>query len=138
MSINLQKVIIAVCAAATVSAGFAARTEGAKLHRFSTTIEKERPQLNEETKRLIASYRRNPSEANRSALRKQVGINYDKVLDRKKAKLEELKRTARHASKIQEMQEIVDEMVQNREARIDQSMRRFSCLLYTSPSPRDA
>ena len=30
MSINLQKVIIAVCAAATVSAGFAARTEGAK------------------------------------------------------------------------------------------------------------
>ena len=98
MSINLQKVIIAVCAAATVSAGFAARTEGAKLHRFSTTIEKERPQLNEETKRLIASYRRNPSEANRSALRKQVGINYDKVLDRKKAKLEELKRTARHAS----------------------------------------
>lgn len=49
MSINLQKVIIAVCAAATVSAGFAARTEGAKLHRFSTTIEKERPQLNEET-----------------------------------------------------------------------------------------
>ena len=119
MSINLQKVIIAVCAAATVSAGFAARTEGAKLHRFSTTIEKERPQLNEETKRLIASYRRDPSEANRSALRKQVGINYDKVLDRKKAKLEELKRTARHASKIQEMQEIVDEMVQNREARID-------------------
>ena len=92
MSINLQKVIIAVCAAATVSAGFAARAEGAKLHRFSTTIEKERPQLNEETKRLIASYRRNPSEANRSALRKQVGINYDKVLDRKKAKLEELKR----------------------------------------------
>ena len=103
MSINLQKVIIAVCAATTVSAGFAARAEGAKLHRFSTTIEKERPQLNEETKRLIASYRRNPSEANRSALRKQVGINYDKVLDRKKAKLEELKRTARHASKIQEM-----------------------------------
>ena len=37
-----------------------------------------------------------------------------------------MKRTARHASKIQEMQEIVDEMVQNREARIDQSMRRFS------------
>ena len=94
MSINLQKVIIAVCAAATVSAGFAARTEGAKLYRFSTTIEKERTELNEETKRLIASYRRDPSEANRSALRKQVGINYDKVLDRKKAKLEELKRTA--------------------------------------------
>lgn len=48
---------------------------------------KERPQLNEETKRLIASYRRDPSEANRSALRKQVGINYDKVLDRKRRSL---------------------------------------------------
>ena len=90
MSINLQNVFLAVCAAATVSAGFAARAEGAKLHRFSTTIEKERPQLNEETKRLIASYRRNPSEANRSAVRIQVVINYFKVLDRIKAMLEVL------------------------------------------------
>ena len=39
----------------------------AKLHRFSTTIEKERPQLNQETKDLIAAYRRNPSDENRAA-----------------------------------------------------------------------
>lgn len=66
----------------------------AKLHRYSTTIEKERPQLNEETKRLIAAYRRDPSQANYAALKKQVERNYDAVVARKKAKLEELKRTA--------------------------------------------
>lgn len=115
-----------MCMATAVSTGFAVPNEEAKLHKFSTTIEKERPPLNEETKRLISAYRRVPSEANRSALRKQVGVNYDKVLERKKAKLQELKQTARHASKIQEMQEIVDEMVRNRDARIDQTMRRFS------------
>ena len=35
---------------------------------------------------------RDPSEANRSALRKQVGINYDKVLDRKRRSLDVYKR----------------------------------------------
>ena len=39
----------------------------AKLHRFSTTVEKERPELDEETKRLVAAFRRDPSDANRTA-----------------------------------------------------------------------
>ena len=98
----------------------------AKLHRFSTTIEKERPQLNQETKDLIAAYRRNPSDENRAALREQVAKNYDAVLARKKAKLEELKRTARHQSKVDEMQTIVDEMLRDREQRIEASMARFT------------
>ena len=98
----------------------------AKLHKFSTTIEKERPQLDEETKRLIAAYRRAPSEANRAALRKKIADNYDKIVERKKAKLEELKRTAKHESKIQEMQIIVDEMLRDRENRIESSLRRFT------------
>ncbi|MBR4171487.1 MAG: SUMF1/EgtB/PvdO family nonheme iron enzyme [Kiritimatiellae bacterium] len=98
----------------------------AKLHRFSTTVEKERPQLNDETKRLIAAYHRNPSEENRAALRKQCAINYDKIVERKKAKLEELKHTAKHQSKVDEMQDIVDEMIANREHRIDQTMARFT------------
>ena len=98
----------------------------AKLHRFSTTVEKERPQLNQETKDLIAAYRRNPSEENRAALRRQVAKNYDAVVARKKAKLEDLKRTARHQSKVDEMQVIVDEMLRDREQRIDASMARFT------------
>ena len=98
----------------------------AKLHRFSTTIEKERPQLNQETKDLIAAYRRNPSDENRAALRKQVAKNYDAIVARKKAKLEELKRTAKHQSKVDEMQVIVDEMLRDREQRIEASMARFT------------
>lgn len=128
MNSKLHKTIAAVCVATAVSTGFAAPNANseAKLHKYSTTIEKERPKLNEETKRLIAACRRDPSEANLTALRKQIEINYDKVVARKKAKLEELKRTAKHAFKVQEMQEIVDEMLKNREYRIEQNMRRFT------------
>ena len=74
------------------------------MHRFSMTVEKERPQLNEETKRLIALCRRDPTEENLAALRRQIAANYDAVVARKKAKLEELKRTARHQSKIDDAQ----------------------------------
>lgn len=98
----------------------------ARSFKYSTMIEKERPQLNEETKKLIAAYRRNPTEENYAALRKQAEINYDKVVARKKIKLEELKQTARHASKIEEMQKIVDEMIQDRTNRINQTMSRFT------------
>ena len=109
----------------------------AKLHRFSTTVEKERPQLDEETKRLIAAFRRNPTEKNRAALRAKVAANYDAVVARKKAKLEDLKKTARHQSKIDEMQVIVDEMLRDREARIDASMARFTDKRFR-PGIRDA
>ena len=97
----------------------------AKLHKFSTVVEKERPELDEETKRLISEYRRDPSEKNRAALRRQVEKRYDAVVARKKAKLEELKRTARDKSKVDEMQVIVDEMIRDREGRIEQTMKRF-------------
>ena len=98
----------------------------AKLHRYSTTVEKERPQLDEETRRLIAAYRRDPGSANYAALKAKVERNYDAVVARKKAKLEELKRTARDRSKVEEMQIIVDEMLRDREQRVENSMRRFT------------
>lgn len=94
--------------------------------RRSTTVEKERPKLNEETRRLIAEYRRNPTQENYAKLRKQVEANYDRVIARKKAKLEELRREARHSSIVEEMEEIVDEVIRDRERRIEQSMRRFT------------
>lgn len=98
----------------------------AKSFKYSSTIEKERPELSEETQKLIAAYRKNPTEANLAALRKQVEKNYDKVVARKKAKLEELKQTARDKSKITEMQEIVDEMLKDRENRVNQTLSRFT------------
>ena len=78
----MDKIIITAVAAA-VALGTLAQERGrmqanpeAKLHRFSTTVEKERPQLNKETRDLIAAYRRDPSDANRAALREQVAKNY--------------------------------------------------------------
>ena len=89
----MNKVIITFIVATLILGAFAQGhsrrpNSGAKLHRFSTTIEKERPQLNQETKDLIAAYRRNPSDANYVALRKQVAKNYDAIVARKKAKQE--------------------------------------------------
>ena len=98
----------------------------AKQFKYSTTVEKERPELDEETKNLIAAYRKNPSKANYNALRDKVAKNYDAVVARKQAKLEELKREAKHSSKVDEMQEIVDEMLKDRENRINQTMSRFT------------
>ena len=98
----------------------------AKLHRFSTTVEKKRPRLNDETRRLIAAYRRDPGEENRAALKAQIERNYDAVVARKKAKLEELKRTARDRYKVEEMQNIVDEMLRDRDKRVENSLRRFT------------
>ena len=110
------------------SVATAGNTKGSQgpFSRKPSVIEKERPELNDETKRLIAAYRREPSEANKAALRKQVEANYDQVVARKKAKLEELRRTAKHQSLVQEMEEIVNEVVKERSLRIEQSMRRFT------------
>ncbi|MFN3409999.1 MAG: formylglycine-generating enzyme family protein [Limisphaerales bacterium] len=126
MNMNLPQTMIAACLLAMAGAGLAAPDGEAKQFKFSTTIEKERPELNDETRKLIAAHRSDPSEANRSALRRQVEINYERVIERKKAKLEELKLTAKHASKVQEMQAIVDELIQDKANRIEQSMRRFT------------
>lgn len=137
---------LSVAAIAAVSMGCAAfaevgvrprATPGAKLHKFSTTVEKERPQLDEETKSLIAAYHKNPCDATRAALEKKVRENYEKIIARKKAKLEDLKKTAKDESKVDEMREIVEEMEKNREQRIAQSMRRF-CDSRLRPGSRSA
>lgn len=96
------------------------------MYQKSATVEKERPELDDVTKQLIEAYRRNPTTENYTCLRNQASINYDKVLAKKKAKLEELRRTAKDTSKISEMEDIVNEMVREKEQRIDQTMRRFA------------
>ena len=104
----------------------AAEDKSGNMYQYSSTVEKEKPELDEVTKQLIAAYRQSPTQENYDRLREQVGINYDKVLAKKQGKLEELKLTAKEQSKIDEMQVIVDEMIRDRENRIDQSMRRFT------------
>lgn len=96
----------------------------------SSTIEKEQPELTDETKQAIARYHRDPTPENYQALRDIVSDNYDAVLERKEAKLAELKAEASGKpggdAKIAEMEDIVREMHETREDRINSSMLRFT------------
>lgn len=88
-------------------------------------VEEERPELDATTKRLLTQYQKNPTDENEQALLLQMGIRYDKVVARKKAKLRELEREAKTQGVIDEMQEIVTEMVENRETRLYQQFLRL-------------
>ena len=88
-------------------------------------VEEEPPGLNPATLMALRRYLNNPTEGNKALLMEQIGIKYDKVVARKKAKLRELEREAHHQSLIDEMQAIVDEMVMNREERLEQQFLRL-------------
>lgn len=100
------------------------------MYRNSDFIETEQPELNTETKTLISLYQRNPTEENYLNLRDEVIKNYNAVLDRKEAKLAELKsETAGKPGgeeKVAEMEEIVQEMYITYWNRINSSMLRFT------------
>ena len=65
--------------------------DGMNMFHNSDFIEKEQPELTEETKQLISLYQRNPTEENYLNLRDIVIENYNAVLDRKEEKLASLK-----------------------------------------------
>lgn len=88
-------------------------------------VEEERPELDATTTALLRRYQQNPTEENKQALLEQMGLRYDKVVARKKAKLRELEWEAKHQSLIDEMQAIVDEMVENRDIRLEQQFLRL-------------
>ena len=88
-------------------------------------VEEGRPKMDSQTHNLFIQYRRNPTEPNRQALLDRMGVRYDKVVARKKNKLRELEREAKTYSVVKHMQGIVNEMVQNRDIRIQQQFLRF-------------
>lgn len=88
-------------------------------------VEDERPNLDELTKNMLVAYQQNPTDENKQALMNQMGVKYDKVVARKKAKLRELEREAKTPDLVAEMQAIVDEMVENREIRLEQQFWRL-------------
>ena len=88
-------------------------------------VEEERPGLNSQTRDALRIYKQNPTEENKQALLEVMGVRYDKVVARKKAKLRELEREAKHESLVEEMQAIVDEMVENRDIRLEQQFLRL-------------
>ena len=88
-------------------------------------VEEERPELDATTTDLLRQYQQNPTEENKQALMEQMGLRYDKVVARKKSKLRELEREALTPDLVEEMQEIVDEMVENRDIRLEQQFLRL-------------
>lgn len=88
-------------------------------------VEEARPELDATTTALLRKYQQNPTEENKQALLDQMGLRYDKVVARKKAKLRELERDAKTPDLVEEMQEIVDEMVENRDIRLEQQFLRL-------------
>ncbi len=96
----------------------------------SDFIEKEQPELTEETKQLISLYQRDPSMENYLSLRAVVIENYNAVLARKEAKLASLKEETAGKpggdEKVAEMEDIVQEMYKTYWNRINSSMLRFT------------
>ena len=88
-------------------------------------VEEERPELDATTSALLRQYQKDPTEENKQALLAQMGLRYDKVVARKKAKLRELEREAKTPDLVEEMQGIVDEMVENRDIRLGQQFLRL-------------
>lgn len=88
-------------------------------------VEEERPGLDATTNTLLHQYQKDPTEENKQALLDQMGVRYDKVVARKKAKLRELEREAKTPDLVEEMQGIVDEMVENRDIRLEQQFLRL-------------
>ena len=114
-------------------AAFAAETsenDGMNMYENSDFIEKEQPELSEETKRLISLYQQNPTEENYRNLRAKVIEDYNAVVERKETKLDELK--AETAGKpggeaiVAEMEELVQDIYITYWDRINSSMLRFT------------
>lgn len=128
-SIMIASLMIASVATATAMAADA-DDDGMNMYENSDFIEKEQPELTEETKQLISLYQRNPTQENYLNLRDIVIDNYNAVLVRKEAKLAELKEETAGKpgglAKVAEMEEIVQEMYITYWNRINSSMLRFT------------
>ena len=100
------------------------------MYKNSDFIEKEQPELTDETKKLISAYQKEQSIDNYLKLRDEVIKNYNAVLDRKEQKLaeliEETKGKPNSEELVSEMQEIVQEMYITYWNRINSSMLRFT------------
>ena len=104
--------------------------EPMNMYANSDNIEKEQPVLDEETKQLISAYRSDHSDENFAKLRNAVIASYNVVLNKKEAKLNELKSETQGKpggdTIVQEMEEIVQEMYVNYWSRINSTMMRFT------------
>lgn len=127
---KITKIILTIMTVAMVMTNTVIISNADNMYQNSDFIEKEQPELNEETKKLISLYQKNPTEENYLNLRAMVIENYNAVLDRKEEKLAALK--SETAGKpggdeiVAEMEDIVQDMYITYWNRINSSMLRFT------------
>lgn len=80
-----------------------------------------RPQISEEVRKLAAICRRDPSEENRAALKRQIGVDYDRFLEDMRARI----KGGKHDRKSQEMRRRLESLSRDRDKRIEEIMRRL-------------
>lgn len=129
--ISLFTVTLVLGMSLPVTAEAAAKTtDSSMMYTNSDFVEKEQPELNQDTKKLIAQYQKKPTMENYLKLRDMVIQNYNAVLDRKEAKLQELiEETAGKPGadeKVAEMEDIVQDMYITYWNRINSTMLRFT------------
>lgn len=130
LSKKIMNVFLATLMVLSMLSAITMEANAAKSFENSDFIETEQPELSKETKKLISLYQKDPTEENYLNLRDMVIENYNAILDRKEAKLTELKAETDGKpggeEKVTEMNEIVQEMYIAYWNRINSSMLRFS------------
>lgn len=130
----LSMVLAALVASTFLSpAAFAAEdSQGSEMNMYENSdfIEKEQPELSDETKQLISQYQKNPTDENYEKLREKVIEDYNAVVERKEAKLSELKAETEGKPGgeeiVAEMEALVEEIHETYWDRINSSMLRFT------------
>ena len=129
-SVILTALLITSSLPDTAMAEETSSDDSMNMYTNSDFIEKEQPELNEETKELISLYQKDSTIENYLNLRNMVIANYNAVLARKEDKLSELKTETKGKPGgeeiVAEMEEIVQEMYITYWNRINSSMLRFT------------
>ena len=87
----LAALMVLIPLSTTAMAANSADDDDMNMYQNSDFIEKEQPELDEETKQLISFYQKNPTDENYFNLREKVIEDYNAVVERKETKLNELK-----------------------------------------------
>lgn len=126
----LAALMVLIPLSTTAMAANSADDDDMNMYQNSDFIEKEQPELDEETKQLISLYQKNPIDENYFNLREKVIEDYNAVVERKETKLNELKTET--AGKpggeeiVAEMEDLVQDIYITYWDRINSSMLRFT------------
>lgn len=129
-SIFLAALVACIPFSQTAFAAEGSESDGMNMYENSDFIEKEQPELSEETKQLISLYQKDPTEENYMNLREKVIEDYNAVVERKETKLSELKAETEGKpggeAIVAEMEDLVQDIYITYWDRINSSMLRFT------------